>query len=376
MKIDLDLCREIFMEVETKSNPFKWPEGQRGNITKATSRLRAMLISLFLVLFSVLSTEAQTARDVAQKTLPSVVLLMMLDANSQPVSLGSGFFVRDDIVATNLHVIGKAVKGYAKLVGQNTKYEINGIVGIDKSRDLVILSIKGIKSSLLPIGDCKSQKVGDAVYVAGNPLGLEGTFSQGIISGIRQIGPDFLFQITAPISPGSSGGPLLNEKGEVIGVAVATFKGGQNLNFAIPSSYLISLLSNPKPIMQIREGRQLKQAKSIIKTIIGDSNKAVLVAQPTWDDYGNPLTGKYTFSIVNKMDKPIKNIYCLNVFRDIHGNPVDYELVEYRGIIPPGAAKRLHGQVDKSIRPISAISPALANPYGMKSRILQFEFEE
>ena len=211
MKFDLDLCLKNLMEMEAKSNPFKWLEGQVGNITKATSRIGAMLIFLFIVLFSISTAEAQTAREVAQKTLPSVVLLMMLDANSPSVSLGSGFFVRDDIVATNLHVIGEAVKGYAKLVGQNTKYEINGIVGIDKSRDLVILSIKGLKSPFLPIGDCKSPKVGDAVYVAGNPLGLEGTFSQGIISGIRQVGPDFLFQITAPISPGSSGGPLLNE---------------------------------------------------------------------------------------------------------------------------------------------------------------------
>ena len=69
----------------------------------------------------------------------------------------------------------------------------------------------------------------------GNPQGLEGTFSQGIVSSIRVLGADKILQITAPISPGSSGGPVLNEKGQVIGVSVATFRGGQNLNFAIPS---------------------------------------------------------------------------------------------------------------------------------------------
>jgi trypsin-like peptidase len=78
----------------------------------------------------------------------------------------------------------------------------------------------------------------------GNPLGLEGTFSDGIISGIRRDGSRRILQITAPISPGSSGGPILNEKGLVIGIAVATLSEGQNLNFAIPVSDLGPLLSS------------------------------------------------------------------------------------------------------------------------------------
>jgi S1-C subfamily serine protease len=382
MKSDLDLCGKFLIEVEAKSNPSKWLETLLINIIKVTLRIKVLLLFVVFVLTYASITEAQIAREVAQKTLPSVVLLMMQDANGQLVSLGSGFFVRDDIIATNLHVIKNAVKGYVKPVGLNTKYQIKGIVGIDKSQDLVILLINGIKSPLLNIGDCKTQKVGDAIYVAGNPLGLEGTFSQGIISGIRQVGPDFLFQITAPISPGSSGGPLLNEKGEVIGVAVAAFKGGQNLNFAIPSSYLISLLSNPlsdpKPIAQIREGRPLKQKKGIVNTLTEDTDKVILGHHLIWDDiYSSKqykaITGNFTFSIINKMDKPIKNIYCLIVFRDKSRSVVDSKLIEYSGVIPPGAAKRLNGKVDRSVQDMA---DDYTNPHPVEFRILQFEIEE
>jgi len=166
----------------------------------------------------------------------------MEDANSQPVSLGSGFFVKDDIVATNLHMIEGAARGYAKIVGQKPKYEIVGIVGIDTQRDLALLKITGVRAPSLTFGDINQVAVGDEVYAIGNPQGLEGTFSQGIVSSIRQVGSDILFQITAPISPGSSGGPVLNAQGKVIGIAVATFKGGQNLNFAIPATYLATFL--------------------------------------------------------------------------------------------------------------------------------------
>ncbi len=152
---------------------------------------------------------AQNAREVAQKAFQSVVLLVMEDRNGQPLALGSGFFVRDGVVATNMHVIEGAAKGHAKLIGQKSKYEVGGIVARDTAHDLVLLAVTEARAPVLPLGQ-SGVAVGDEVYVVGNPLGLEGTFSAGIISGIRQLGPDTLLQITAPISPGSSGGPVLD----------------------------------------------------------------------------------------------------------------------------------------------------------------------
>lgn len=175
----------------------------------------------------VCSARAQDAREIAKKAFPSVVMLLMEDNAGQPLSLGSGFIVKEGIVATNLHVVAGSGKGYAKFISKKTKHDIMGYVAIDEKSDLVLLKIKDVNAPVLSLGDSNKVSVGDEIFVIGNPQGLEGTLSKGIVSAIRTVGQDSILQITAPISPGSSGGPVLNEKGEVIGVAVATFKEGQ-----------------------------------------------------------------------------------------------------------------------------------------------------
>ena len=201
-------------------------------------------VSLVLLLFCIVIVAiAQTPQQIAQNAFRSTVLLVMEDANGQPLSLGSGFFVRGDQIATNLHVVEGAARGYAKLVGKETKFNIEGYTAIDEKRDLIILKVTTFGAETISLGNSDFVQVGEAVYAVGNPRGLEGTFSDGIISSIRPIGTDKLIQMTAPLSPGSSGGPVLNRRGEVIGVSVLTIRDGQNLNFAIPSNYLKTLLT-------------------------------------------------------------------------------------------------------------------------------------
>jgi S1-C subfamily serine protease len=125
------------------------------------------------------SAHAQTAQEVARKAFQSTVLLVMEDARGQPRSLGSGFLVRDGEIASNLHVVEGASTGYAKLVGQKTKYDVEGITAVDPERDLVVLKISAVRSQPLPLGNSDAVQVGDPVYAVGNPQGLEGTFSQG-----------------------------------------------------------------------------------------------------------------------------------------------------------------------------------------------------
>ena len=212
---------------------------------------------------------AEIASEIAKKVLPSVVLLVMEDDAGRPLGLGSGFVVRDGVIATNMHVIKGASRGYARLPGDKTKYDIAGTLGTDSARDLVLLSVENMKAPILKIGDSSKAVVGDEVYAAGNPQGLEGTFSSGIVSGVRTVGEDHLLQITAPISPGSSGGPVVNSGGEVIGVSVATFEEGQNLNFAIPSAYLLPLISGTTKLTPlspvIAPGEEVAQANGNIK---------------------------------------------------------------------------------------------------------------
>jgi S1-C subfamily serine protease len=176
-------------------------------------------------------------RVIAQHTIHSVVIIEA--GNSQ----GSGFFIEQNIVATNYHVIEGESYGIAKIVSTNQTFEITKILAVDEIKDLALLSVAYNNGEPLPIGDDRGLSIGEKVYAIGNPKGLEGTFSEGIVSAIRELPSRKIIQITAPISSGSSGGPILNGSGQVIGVAVATILDGQNLNFAIPSSDLVGLIN-------------------------------------------------------------------------------------------------------------------------------------
>lgn len=324
-------------------------------------------------------TWAQTARTVAQATSPSVVLLVMEDANGQPMSIGSGFVVGVGVIATNLHVVEGGNSGYAKLVGQKAKFEISGIVGLDRTHDLVLLSIKGVQVPALRLGGSGTVAVGDEVFVVGNPHGLEGTFSQGIVSGVRNVGPDSFLQITAPISPGSSGGPVLNSTGEVIGIAVATFKDGQNLNFAIPVSYLERLLGERKPLRPLSITKQTSTAPSSpFKEIGRASVRGVAGTQFAW---GIELVQgpaillsqiDFTFSLQNQLRVPVKKVRFIVIFYDRFGKPLEVYESEDKpwedvGIIRPGLAKRAKGSVDVSLRRLTA---------RVEIRVLSFEVME
>ena len=213
-------------------------------MTRTTTKFKSMWGAVSLLLLGAILGNAQTAQEVARTALGSTVLVTVEDESGEPLRYGSGFLVHDGEIVTNFHVVEGATGGYANLVGQTTKYDLQGVVAADRERDLIVLKIAASGAPVLRIGDSDIVQVGDPVYVVGNPLGWEGTFSQGVVSGVRQFDDQELFQITAPISPGSSGGPVLNVKGDVIGIAVSAVQDGQNLNFAIPANYLATLLES------------------------------------------------------------------------------------------------------------------------------------
>jgi hypothetical protein len=297
-----------------------------------------------------------TPSQIAQKAFPSVVLLTKEDNYRQPISLGSGFFITDDLVATNLHVIEGAAKGHAKIIGKNDTFEIASVFALEEP-DLALVKLAGAKAAALKIGT-REVAIGDEVYAIGNPRGLEGTFSQGIVSGIRNLGELKIIQITAPISPGSSGGPVLNAYGEVVGIATATLTEGQNLNFAIPVAhishalkYLQRLDFQPLPISGISQPHG---------TILGDSSKRVVDAVKGETILWRGFTNEYSFSLHNLLHAPISDIYCIVIFHGSILSQVDTEVLFVQDIIPGGLAKRISGVVDSSVRNLN--TPIPENP--------------
>jgi hypothetical protein len=323
--------------------------------------------------FGVSSAHAQTAQEIAKKAFGSTVLLVMEDANGQPVSLGSGFFVRDGEIASNLHVVEGAARGYAKLVGEKAKYDIEGLTAVDPERDLVVLKISATRSQTLSLGNSDATQVGETVYAVGNPQGLEGTFSQGIVSSIREVGTDKLLQITAPISPGSSGGPVLNGKGEVIGVSVATFRGGQNLNFAIPSNYLKTLLGKAGPAKPLAQAKPSKAQRSILADLGGRSTEGVSGGQIQWSwKWHGALAGGYSFSLRNSLREPICDVVCLIVFYDRSGSAIEVDRVNFRDIIPGGLARRVTSEVHQSVQELTTPDNSQTPVTRVEVRILDF----
>ena len=239
--------------------------------------LRVVTAFLILLLCGIPMANAQTPQQIAKKALAATVLLVMEDTKGKPLGFGSGFFVRTNLIVTNFHVIKGATQGTAKRVGQETEYAIKAFIEIDKKHDLAILQVSGSDVQPLPLGDSDTVEIGDTVYVAGNPKGFfEGTFSDGIISAVRGDATYKRLQMTAPVSSGSSGGPVLNSSGEVIGVSFATFRDGQNLNFAIPSNYLKKLLPQLGPVKPLLRGQQSSPSElSSDKGALADHDTAI-----------------------------------------------------------------------------------------------------
>lgn len=193
------------------------------------------------------SSDNISAEEAYKQSVNKVVLVMCYQ-DGVPYSQGSGFFIDENTLVTNYHVIDGGTSYAIKFAEKEEMIKGVTIVKASPSYDLAILKTKQ-SFPFFKVDSLGKESVGSKIYTIGNPRGLEGTISEGIISGKRKNeGVDYI-QITAPISPGNSGGPVLNEKGDVIGVSTFTYRNSQNLNFAMPISYVnkcIDIASIPK----------------------------------------------------------------------------------------------------------------------------------
>lgn len=227
--------------------------------------LRFTALGLISFLSITAATSAQNAEQVAEKALAVTVYLETADGDDNILGFGSGFLVGPSQIATNFHVIEGAAKGTAQLAGKTATYAIEGITAIDEKNDLAILKITAFEGEPLPLGDSNTVKTSETIYVAGNPKGLEGSFSDDTISNIHEGEATKRFQMTGLIHPGSSGGPVLNGSGEVIGISLITLEDGQSRNFAIPSNYLKELLAQSGRSKPLSRGQQSISAETYLR---------------------------------------------------------------------------------------------------------------
>ena len=192
--------------------------------------------------------ESKEEKGTTELILESSVTIFTKNQRNTLLGQGSGAFIEKDKIVTNYHVIESGV--YYEVVfnsDDNVKYEAT-LHKIDKAHDVAILKIDTLFPEKVLKINKEYPKIGDDIIVAGSPMGLNGTVSKGNISAIRKFPPDDydLFQISAPISPGSSGGPVVNLNAELIAISVSGVKseGAQNLNFAVPAKYISFLLGD------------------------------------------------------------------------------------------------------------------------------------
>jgi hypothetical protein len=204
--------------------------------------LKAILLLLILP-HAAAAQSAQRAEgdwtETIRRTMPGVVSITLYNGDGKPVSSGSGFLVAaDGVVVTNYHVIqgGSGAKVTTK---QGEEFDVSGVLSFDKAKDFAILKIPAFDLPVVPLGNSNNTEVGEGVLAIGDPRGFTGSVSSGILSakGREERGSTWI-QTTTPVSPGNSGGPLLNRRGEAIGIISWGRTDGQNLNFAVPINYV------------------------------------------------------------------------------------------------------------------------------------------
>ncbi|HUE82601.1 MAG TPA: trypsin-like peptidase domain-containing protein [Pyrinomonadaceae bacterium] len=197
---------------------------------------------LLTVLLGAGSIASQELPELVKRIKPSAVAIETFDLRGEKLSRGSGFFIDVDRVVTNRHVIDNAYRAEVHS-SDGSVYPVKAVLAVDAEGDIALLSVDAPPDKVRPLSlDRTSPQEGESVVVIGNPFGFEGSVTNGIVSAVRDI-PTFgrIIQITAPISPGSSGSPVVNMQGQVIGVATLQITGGQSVNFAIPSERISQL---------------------------------------------------------------------------------------------------------------------------------------
>lgn len=201
-------------------------------------------LGLLLLALPLGAAEVPDLRALAKQARPAVYLLAIQDDDGEVKGSGTGFLISPDgLLVTNHHVVAGAQHILAKAENGGL-FPVIRVLASDPANDLALLQVEGKDLPCLPLAPPHSAEAGTRIAVIGSPLGLEGTLTEGIVSARRSLPGQKreVLQISAAISQGSSGSPVLDAQGRVVGVASFLLAEGQSLHFATPSEKLQALL--------------------------------------------------------------------------------------------------------------------------------------
>jgi len=298
------------------------PTRCRDKILPATPRRCSFMVfkiifsTIYFVLFllgnsHIFARGQDPAAKIFERQADAIVLIGVKEAKGSRI--GSGFFVKENgIIVTNYHLIGSAKKIFVRLRNKKTYNRVR-LLNFDEDKDIALLKVDGRGFKKVKLGDSGDIAIGQRVITIGNPLGLESTISDGLISALRKDDHGLkLLQISVPLSPGSSGGPLFTLKGEVVGITTASLEEGQNLNFAIPINYVKSLLR--KSDNQKRAKRYSKKDFARVK-FSRDNTTLALEEEGSFQSYTiKPRDTLY--GLAQRFDTSVEDLKALNKLSD------------------------------------------------------------
>lgn len=203
---------------------------------------RTLAFAVMMAGLSLIRAQGLPPEEIYEKSLPSV-LTLRVENRAGDRYVGTAFLaVKPGVAVTAWHVIYDAVKVTAKF-SDGANCEVLGFIDYDETKDLALIKVDSKERPLMTLSTA-APLVGSRTYVIGSPKGYEFSISDGLLSQVQKVDGFNQYQVSCPFSPGNSGGPILNTRGEVMGIAAWTRNGAQNVNFATPAKEVAGL--NPE----------------------------------------------------------------------------------------------------------------------------------
>ena len=278
---DAGHCPRCGADFEARPIGARLTDGRRPDRRRPRRLSRVAAVAAIVLIAGLAGALTMVSRDRSRdfvasitRQIPGVITLVTYDHKNRQLSQGSGFVLSGDgLAATNFHVLQDAYRAEATL-GDGRLYHVLRVHGFDVNRDLAVFQLGRMNGGrlerpsglhALALGGSSGLRAGDRIATISSPRGLANTVSDGLVSAIRDDEGERLIQISAPISPGSSGAPVFDASGRVVGIATLQMSEGQNLNFATPIDSLMDMLAR-------RENMTLIEFQKRAKAETGDDD--------------------------------------------------------------------------------------------------------